>query len=240
MPAHQHRTPRPTCRLPRPSPSPTQPPFAWQINSQGGRKLQQYVNNLLLKINLKAGGVNWHAAPQLLAATPTLVVGLDVQCAATASCSSMHVRCASHLRVLFARSHPSPGAESKMASFVGISAFFFDGSVRHHVQTLVGKHTGSGTRPEIVPTAQLQPMMVELLKHFRERAGTEARRVLFYRDGVGDSQFEMVHEHEIRAIRSAFRGELVFICAQKRNPARCARASNTAASPAVPYRWSRS
>ena len=87
-----------------------------------------------------------------------------------------------------------------MASFVGISAFFFDGSGRHHVQTLVGKHTGSGTRPEIVPTAQLQPMMVELLQHFRERAGTEARRVLFYRDGVGDSQFGDVMLHEVSTL----------------------------------------
>ena len=115
-----------------------------------------------------------------------------------------------------------------MASFVGISAFFLDVNDprRHHVQTLVGKHTGSGTRPEIVPTAQLQPMMIELLKHFREKTEKEAQRVLFYRDGVGDSQFEMVHEHEIRAIRSAFRGELVFICAQKRNPVRCALVSS--------------
>ena len=45
-------------------------------------------------------------------------------------------------------------------------------------------------------------------------------------DGVGDSQFEMVHAEEIRAIRSAFRGELVFICAQKRNPVRCALVSS--------------
>ena len=52
-----------------------------QIDSESAdRKLQHYVNNVLLKVNIKMGGVNWVAgAATLLDATPTLLVGLDVQ-----------------------------------------------------------------------------------------------------------------------------------------------------------------
>ena len=54
----------------------------------GTKRLQGYVNNVLLKINEKMGGVNWTAhgrGLELLRDTPTLVVGLDVQCAAPAT-----------------------------------------------------------------------------------------------------------------------------------------------------------
>ena len=61
----------------------------------GQDRLRGYVNNLLLKINEKMGGVNWtpHGRGlELLRDMPTLVVGLDVQCAAPATQS----RCPSH------------------------------------------------------------------------------------------------------------------------------------------------
>ena len=61
----------------------------------GQDRLRGYVNNLLLKINEKMGGVNWTPHGRglgLLRDMPTLVVGLDVQCAAPATQS----RCPSH------------------------------------------------------------------------------------------------------------------------------------------------
>ena len=61
----------------------------------GQDRLRGYVNNLLLKINEKMGGVNWTPHGRglgLLRDMQTLVVGLDVQCAAPATQS----RCPSH------------------------------------------------------------------------------------------------------------------------------------------------
>ena len=52
-------------------------------------------------------------------------------------------------------------------------------------------------RQEIVPETQLEPMVVELLRRFREVNGMPPQRVLFYRDGVGDSQFGDVMHHEV-------------------------------------------
>ena len=171
----------------------------------GNSRLKGYVNNLLLKINEKMGGVNWlpHGnGLQLLRDTATLVVGLDVH-------------------------HPRPGVDGP--SYLGLTSFFFgrdaNGRDVQHVFNEGGKHAGVRKRQEIVPETQLQPMVVELLHRFYKVNGMPPQRVLFYRDGVGDSQFGDVMHHEVGAIRAAFesvrlRTQLVFLVAQKRNPTR--------------------
>ena len=110
----------------------------------GQDRLRGYVNNLLLKINEKMGGVNWTPHGRglgLLRDIRTLVVGLDVQCAAPATQS----RCPSHAapvsaprctcvscysspldltrrRACALRSHPRPGVDGP--SHLGLKSFF--------------------------------------------------------------------------------------------------------------------
>ena len=62
-------------------------------------------------------------------------------------------------------------------------------------------HTSSG-RAEIV--AGLEEAMMNLFTSFRERnAGRVPARVIVYRDGVGDSQFNEVLDRELVSIRRA-------------------------------------
>ena len=102
-------------------------------------------------------------------------------------------------RSLCARSHPRPGIDGP--SYLGLTSFFLGRDVNDHdVQHVFnegGKHAGGRKRQEIVPETQLEPMVVELLRRFREVNGMPPQRVLFYRDGVGDSQFGDVMHHEV-------------------------------------------
>ena len=62
-------------------------------------------------------------------------------------------------------------------------------------------HTSSG-RAEIV--AGLEDSMISLFTSFRERnAGRVPARVIVYRDGVGDGQFNEVLDRELVSIRGA-------------------------------------
>ena len=191
-----------------------------KLQSESGvpRKLQGYVNNVLLKVNIKLGGISWVAgqdrsypAPgncglSLLRAAPTLVIGLDVH-------------------------HPAPGIDAP--SFIGMLAFFVDPqSGQQYNKVLTEKHAGleskpGARRPEIVSITQLARLMTEAIRFFRDVIGTHPRRVLFYRDGVADSQFLAVHTHEVEGVKRAFSEQgmlattpLVFVVAQKRNAAR--------------------
>jgi len=148
----------------------------------GQNRLKGYVNNLLLKINEKMGGVNWlpHGnGLQLLRGEVTLVVGLDVH-------------------------HPRPGIDGP--SYLGLTSFFLgrdaNGRITNaqHIFNMGDKHAGLRQRQEIVPETQLQPMVVELLHRFYEVNRMHPLRVLFYRDGVGDSQFGDVMLHEVSTL----------------------------------------
>jgi len=122
-------------------------------------------------------------------------------------------------------SHPAPGVVG--SSFIGFCAFFLNrNGLPAEPVVLQEKHTGTGHRPEIVPPEQLERLMSEAVQAFYGKLGTHPSRVIFYRDGVADSQFSGVHEHEILGAKNAFHSfgmdatELVFIVAQKRNAAR--------------------
>ena len=100
---------------------------------------------------------------------------------------------------LCARSHPRPGLDGP--SYLGLTSFFLGRDANGHdvqrVFNMGDKHAGLRQRQEIVPETQLQPMVVEMLRRFHEVNGVPPRRVLFYRDGVGDSQFGDVMRHEV-------------------------------------------
>jgi hypothetical protein len=57
-------------------------------------------------------------------------------------------------------------------------------------------------RTEII--ADLANMVKELLKTFYQTCGRKPNRILFYRDGVSESQFVNVLQNEINAVRGTY------------------------------------
>jgi eukaryotic translation initiation factor 2C len=81
------------------------------------------------------------------------------------------------------------------------------------------------TRQEIIQ--DLAGMMVELLRQFHTSTGTKPSRILFYRDGVSEGQFQTVRNVEVNAIRTAcsmmevgYRPTVTFVVVQKRHHTR--------------------
>jgi len=74
----------------------------------------------------------------------------------------------------------------------------------------------------------MEEIMLAHLRRFFDYNGRPPERILFYRDGVGLSQFAIIQEREISAIRRACRRvggdtyspKLVFVVVQKRNHCR--------------------
>ena len=86
-----------------------------------------------------------------------------------------------------------------------------------------GRHSVN-QEPRNETIENLEEMVVELLKAFQNKNRRLPQRVLFYRDGVSEGQFKKVIEHEVEAIRKAFkRGygdkppKLTFLIVQKRH-----------------------
>lgn len=47
-------------------------------------------------------------------------------------------------------------------------------------------------------------MVLDLLKAFyRNTKGKKPEKIIFYRDGVSEGQFDIVRDHEVRSIREA-------------------------------------
>jgi len=60
-----------------------------------------------------------------------------------------------------------------------------------------------GHRVEII--SDLKNMVKELLKIFYQTCGKKPKKILFYRDGVGEGQFQEVLDSEVTAIKAACR-----------------------------------
>ncbi|CAG8604681.1 6985_t:CDS:10 [Funneliformis mosseae] len=82
-----------------------------------------------------------------------------------------------------------------------------------------------GPRVEII--SSLKEMVQELLKVFYKETRKKPERILFYRDGVSEGQFEEVLTFEIDAIRKActtleatYRPKITFVVVQKRHHTR--------------------
>ena len=164
------------------------------------------VANLLLKANMKLGGVNHNlhqdSRPSLL--TPrSIIIGLDV-------------------------THPGQNAMAEapsVAAIVGTRGrdfFRYSG----HLQLQTHRDTDKKAVEELL---QLKNMMLRQLKSYKEdNQGALPDRVFVYRDGVGDSQLQLILEREIPRLKEAFTElytattmpKLVFLVAQKRHHVR--------------------
>ncbi|XP_006458774.1 argonaute-like protein [Agaricus bisporus var. bisporus H97] len=142
----------------------------------------QYWANVALKVNVKIGGINCtperRAVPILSdPANATIIMGADVQ-------------------------HPAPGAEGR-PSFTAVV-----GSVDQMASKYVAANALQVGRQELID--DLKTMVKDVLKlHMEYRTHQEKaknpapRKLIFFRDGVSEGQFEQVLRHELPLIRDA-------------------------------------
>ena len=164
------------------------------------------VANLLLKANMKLGGVSHtlhqDSRPSLLI-PGSIIIGLDV-------------------------THPGQtGMEDapSVAAIVGTRGndfFRYSG----HLQLQTHRDPNKKAVEELL---QLKNMMLRQLKSYQEdNQGALPNRVFVYRDGVGDSQLQLILEREIPRLKEAFTElytattmpKLVLLVAQKRHHVR--------------------
>eukprot|EP00898_Chlorokybus_atmophyticus_P007083 jgi/Chlat1/7376/Chrsp6S07414 len=172
-----------------------------------------YLTNVLLKVNVKIGGVNvaLHAAVRKTLAKvsdrdmPTIVFGGDV-------------------------SHPPPlGGGPSIASVVASMDWPLVTSYRSVTRAQRRRKEGfaelcTTTVSNGIP--RREGIIVELLKAFQAKENLKPERLIFYRDGVSEGQFKEVLYHELTQIQQACQAALgnvspiTFIVVQKRNHTR--------------------
>ena len=163
----------------------------------------QVCANLSMKINSKLGGVNHIIDPtvkSLLFKDPVIIFGADV-------------------------THPSP-TENGIPSIAAVVASMDPNAVKYHARVRAQKHEKSGGAQEIIN--DLAFMVKELLLDFyKATRGRKPIRIIFYRDGVSEGQFDQVLVHEVGAVQKAcamldetYRPQITFIVVQKRHHTR--------------------
>ncbi|KAL5723178.1 argonaute 5 [Ranunculus cassubicifolius] len=175
---------------------------------------KQYLENLALKINVKAGGRNtmlldaFRRAIPIVTDRPTIIFGADVN-------------------------HPSPGEDSSpsIASVVAsmdwpeMTRYRADVSAQAHGEELIqGLYTEvQDPHKGTVATGMIREHLIA----FRKSTGYKPERIIFYRDGVGEGQFRQVLFHELNAIYKAclsleegYHPRVTFIVVQKRHHTR--------------------
>ncbi|KAJ6566989.1 argonaute-like protein [Mycena capillaripes] len=142
----------------------------------------QFWANVALKINVKLGGINVITDPSQVAVlsdphNPTVVMGADVM-------------------------HPPAGTTSR-PSFAAVVS-----SVDSNAAKYVATQRVQTSRQELI--TDLQEMTKELLgkymsyRELSEKVKPSApKRLIFYRDGVSEGQFQQVLDHELPLIKAA-------------------------------------
>ncbi|KAJ2798405.1 hypothetical protein H4R20_004833 [Coemansia guatemalensis] len=158
----------------------------------------QYCANLCLKINTKLGGTNQCLIPRDLQKLVHQKPTLFLGCDVT---------------------HPAPGEREKpsIASVVGSTDFM---GLRY-AATLIQLPS----RQELV--GKLRDVVMRHLKLFYQHTKTKPQHVVFYRDGVSETQFEQVRDRELIEIQRAclsiepgYRPEITFLAVLKRHNTR--------------------
>ncbi|KAJ3387739.1 argonaute 1 [Lobulomyces angularis] len=158
---------------------------------------RQYCANVCLKMNVKLGGMNSYLSNTQL---PFVSSSPTIVFGADVT-------------------HPAPGSASNqsIAALVGS----MDAQCSRYAAS-IRVQTG---RQEVI--SDLNSMIIELLKTFYQTCGAKPERIVFYRDGVSEQQFNDVLAFEVDAIRRAcqnleqnYRPTITFIVVQKRHHAR--------------------
>uniref|UniRef100_A0ACD5XDA3 Uncharacterized protein n=1 Tax=Avena sativa TaxID=4498 RepID=A0ACD5XDA3_AVESA len=180
------------------------------------RPNKQYLENVALKINVKAGGRNTvlerafvrNGIP-FVSEVPTIIFGADV-------------------------THPPPGEDSASSIAAVVASMDWPEitkyrglvSAQPHRQEII-EDLFSVTKDPVKGTTVNGGMIRELLIAFRRKTGRRPERILFYRDGVSEGQFSHVLLHEMDALRKAcasleegYLPPVTFVVVQKRHHTR--------------------
>ncbi|KAJ2458584.1 hypothetical protein GGF42_001987 [Coemansia sp. RSA 2424] len=162
------------------------------------RPNMQYCANLCLKINAKLGGVNQDLKMDDFREMLRNKITLFMGCDVT---------------------HPAPGEREKpsIASVVGSTTL--EGT--RYAATLIQLPS----RAELVD--KLRDAMIHHLRLFHKTTRQKPQRIVFYRDGVSESQFSQVRDRELIEIQRAcssleegYRPEITFLAVLKRHNTR--------------------
>ena len=167
----------------------------------------QVISNICMKINAKLGGINHIICKDVQAPVfkePVIVFGADVT----------HPQAGDSI---------SPSVAAVVAS-VDLQASQYTAIVRAQV-TKKTKPSKKTATVEIIDN--LDQIVKDLLVRYYRRAKCKPTKILFYRDGVSEGQFEQVYMYELRAIQKAcmelpgkYRPGITLVVVQKRHHAR--------------------
>ena len=163
----------------------------------------QVCANISLKINSKLGGINQVIDPSVKSPVfreATIVFGADV-------------------------THPSP-TENGIPSIAAVVASMDTNATKYQARVRAQIHEKGRGAQEIIN--DLAAIVRELLIEFYKANGKlKPSKIIFYRDGVSEGQFDQVLAHEVRAVQEAciklekeYRPRITFIVVQKRHHTR--------------------
>ncbi|KAJ4473038.1 Piwi domain-containing protein [Lentinula aciculospora] len=169
------------------------------IQNVRNNRVDQYLNNLALKINARCGGVNHvpsSIAMNYLAEVPTMVIGADV-------------------------SHPSPG--STAPSFASLVSSRDQQCSKYSAQMKI-----QPSRQEIIESLDnMMIKAIKIFRSDSDDSKNpkyRLRRIFFFRDGVSEGEFETVRERELNALKRLLvnlygqdRPKITFIVVGKRH-----------------------
>ncbi|KAK4891707.1 hypothetical protein LTR27_009715 [Elasticomyces elasticus] len=137
----------------------------------------QYIGNEALKFNIKGGGINHIVVPT------TLTRPLDSKT----------------MLMGIDVTHPSPGSSENAPSISCVVA-----SVDEHLTQWPGSIRTQTGRKEMVE--ELEAMVLERLDLWTKRSKGLPNKIILYRDGVSEGQFDQVLNLELPAFHKAFKG----------------------------------
>ncbi|KAJ8091756.1 hypothetical protein PM082_020991 [Marasmius tenuissimus] len=141
-------------------------------------KRDQYLSNVALKVNTKLGGVNHQLDPRAmdwLRKKKTMMVGIDV-------------------------THRGPGSKDGTPSIAAVVANVDEDFVQFPASMRI-----QGTHEIREMVLELRDMMVERLLAFEKRSGSLPERIIVFRDGVSEGQYDTVISQELKQILEAFK-----------------------------------
>ncbi|KAJ7226883.1 argonaute-like protein [Mycena pura] len=145
------------------------------------RKQDQYLSNVALKVNSKLGGINHlldNNAMKWLTKQKTMMVGIDV-------------------------THPGPGSREGSPSIAAVVASVDDNFVQFPASLRIQKPDPNRESKEMV--TELRDMLVERLLLYEKKNKSLPQRIIVFRDGVSEGQFDIVVKEEQTQILEAFR-----------------------------------
>ncbi|KAI9293825.1 Piwi-domain-containing protein [Neoconidiobolus thromboides FSU 785] len=158
---------------------------------------KQYCANVCLKVNAKLGGINAAMHENDLGGINKIPT-LIIGADVT---------------------HPAPGNPEAASIAAAIGSIDFTGT--KYASSIRAQHS----RQEVI--SDFSNMIVDLLKMFYKNTKTKPQKIIYYRDGVSDGQFQTVLINEMKAIKVAcaslesnYKPKITFVVVQKRHHAR--------------------